>query len=184
MVKKIGNIRIIMGCIMIFSLMLTATFVFAKDNELPIRKSYYIEKIADNNYEEKELALVNNLNKTVIGEYDGKSYDLQIVDGNVILKDIATDLTRTIYDLGDAKYLSEVNLYYYNASYILIVTEKGELYANIYKSNDENIEFRKINLKNKIHSLKVIERKIAFYDDPSVELYGLNEDGHWEIIKL
>lgn len=181
MKSRLNNMRIVFSCAAIFCCMLTATFVFAQDKGVIAKKSYYVEKTVDNNYVEKNLDLKKSINKTVVNEYEGKTYTLSIKDGDVVATD-NNNFNTVIYDKGDAKYLSEVNLYYYDTAYILIVTEQGELYANIYKSSDENVQFRKLDVNN-IQKLKVIERE-TLYEYPSVELYGLDNNDKWGIIKL
>lgn len=184
MSKKIENISIVLGCIMIFGFMLTASLVFAQGKAPAPKKSYYVEKTASNDFIEKDLELVTKMNKKVETAQNSFEYELDIINGNVVLINLDTGTKEAVYTKGDAKYLASVNFYYYDAAYILIITEDGSLYANIYTNNQNQIKFRKIKTNNKVTGLKVIERKLKFYEYPSVEVYGLNENNDWETIKL
>lgn len=184
MSKKIENISIVLGCVMIFGFMLTASLVFAQGNAPAPKKSYYVEKTSANDFIEKDIKLVTKMNKKVETAQNSFEYELEIINGNVVLIDLDTGSKEAIYTKGDAKYLASVDFYYYDAAYTLIITADGNLYSNIYTDNQNKIKFRKINTNNKVTGLKVIERELKFYEYPSVEVYGLNDNKDWEMIKL
>lgn len=182
--KKFENVKIVLGCIMIFCCMLTATFVFAQGENNNIPKSYYVEKEEDDSSVEKNLELSTTLSKervTNSNTYDNK---LEIINGNVILIDTLTGKKTSVYSKGNAKSLAEVDYYYYNTSYILIITEEGEIYSNIYASSEGKYKFRKVKTNTKIESLKVVETEKKYFEYPSVTLYGLNENSDWELIRM
>lgn len=184
MLKSLNHIRIVTGCITIFFCMLTATLVFATEGEVITKKSYYIPPTANNKYIEKNVNLVSTMKKSVTIDRSDKTYNLKIVKGNVYQVDIETGEETKVYYKGNAKYLAEVNFYFYDAAYTLIITEDGSLYANIYKNGDTRIKFRKVNTDFKITELKVLEKELKFYEYPNVALYGQSGDGNWKIIKL
>lgn len=179
--KKFG---IIFGCVVMFSCMLTATFVFADVKEKPIKKSYYVENEANNTSIELNLDLTNKLEKKVTNNRTQFNYSLEIVDGKVYLTSLTNGSKECVYSKGDAKYLTEVNFYYYDSSYLLLITEDGSLYSNIYSSNDYRFKFRKIRTNNYVNTMKVVETKQRFYEHPKVELFGVDEEGNWELIRL
>lgn len=184
MKKNYDNITIFFGFLIVFTCMLTATFVFAKDDDGLLKKSYQIEKKENVNYTEKELTLTNKLSKTVVVNGIATNYELEVVNGNVVQTNLDTGEKEAIYAKGDAAKISEVNYYYYNAAYILIVTEDGTLYSNVYKSSEDKTHFVRIKTNNEIQGLKVVEKTIQFYEYPSVELYGVNIKGDWEKIRI
>ena len=179
MLKSLNHIRIVTGCITIFFCMLTASLVFAKGDEIITKKSFYRPVASNNEYVDKNI--VDTIEKTTTS---GITYDVQIVDGNVIQKNVNTNTSSKIYTKGDAKYLAEVNYYFDDACYILVTTEDGDLYANVYKNNEDKAEFRKINTNFDIDNLKVREKELGFYDYPDVSLFGQEQDGKWKEIKL
>lgn len=179
--KKFG---IVFGCLVMFGCMLTATFVFADVKEETVRKSYYVENEESNPAIEHNLELVTKLEKKVTNNRNQFNYSLEIVDGNVILTSLLNGSKEAVYSKGDAKYLTEVNFYYYDASFLLLITEDGSLYSNIYTSNDYRFKFRKIKTDNSVESLKVVETEQRFYEYPKVELYGVNKDNNTELIRL
>ena len=175
--------EIIMGLVFVFGFMLTATFVFAKDKEPEIKKiNYRVQSNPKYNYIEKEISLSKSIEKTV--SKNNETYKLSVSNGNVILTNTKTNRGRVVYSNGDARGLAEINYYYYDATYIVIVTNKGELYANVYKNNEADVYFRKVKLNNTINKLKVVEKELKFYEHPSIELFGLDDEDNWELIKL
>ena len=110
--NKFKNLRIIIGCVALFICMLTATFVFAKDNGSVVKKSYYVEKAANNNSVVKPVEYVTSVNKEVTINHRTNQYRLEIENGNVVLTNFAKGTQKTVYGKGNAKYLAEVNLYF------------------------------------------------------------------------
>ncbi len=184
MKKLLENTAIVLGCISIFSVMLTFTIVFAKDTNGIQNKSYYIEMSSANDFIESDLNLVKSLTRKVENYNDTNEYKLEIQKGNVVEINLQNGKKSSVYSKGNAKYLAEVNYYYYDSKYILIITEDGDLYANIYKSGEPKVKFRKVKTSQKISSLKVLERKQKFYEYPSVEVYGTDSGDNWSIIKF
>ena len=185
MKKFLENIGIVFCCFAIFCFMLTGTFVFARDNKGVENKSYYVENVTKaDNYKEESIALSNKLSKKVETSKNSYEYEFEVVNGNVVLTNLNSGLKEAVYTKGDAKGLAQVNYYYYDAAYVLIVTENGDLYANIYSNNKNQVKFRKIKTNNKIESFKVVEKTQKFYEYPQVELYGLDKNGDLESIKL
>lgn len=184
MKKGLENIIIVFGCIGIFVFMLTGTYVFAKDPTIMEEKSYYLEAEQNKDFVENDLTLSNKITKKVETAQNSIEYELQIVNGNVILINLNNGSKSAVYSKGDAKYLATVDYYYYDSAYILIITEDGSLYTNIYSNNDYHVKFKKIKTVNDVVSLKVLEKKQRFYEYPSVELYGVNSEGSWERIKM
>lgn len=178
------NFGLVLGLILVFCGMLTGTIVFADTEETVEKKSYYVEAEVTNDSIEKDLELVNSLEKKVTTKNTKLNYRLDIEEGNVILTNLDSNKTKKIYSKGNAKYITEVNFYYYDATYLLIITEDGSLYSNIYSSVEDEIKFRKIKTNNKVTSMKVVETTQRFYEHPKVELFGLNETGDWELIRL
>lgn len=173
--------EIMMGLVFVFGFMLTATFVFAKDKEPEIKKiNYRVQSNPKYNYTEKEISLVKSIEKNS----NGVTYKLSIVNGHVVLTNTKTNKDKVVYANGDARGLAEINYYYYDATYIVIVTRSGELYANVFKNNEEDVYFRKVKLNNTINKLKVVEKDLKFYEHPAIELFGLDDKDNWELIKL
>lgn len=182
--RILENIAIGICCFIVFGFTLTGTYVFAKNTSKVENKSYYIEKEENKDFTEKDIELTTKSSKNVETTQNKFEYEFQIVDGNVILVNLNNGFKESVYSKGDAKYLANVDYYFYDSLYTLIVTEDGSLYANIYTNNNSKIKFKKIKTNNKISGLKVIEKKQRFYEYPSVELYGVNSNGDWERIKL
>ena len=131
MKKVLENIIIVFGCVGLFVFMLTGTYVFAKDPTVMEEKSYYVEAEKDKDYFEKDLVLSNKVTKKVETAQNSIEYELQIINGNVILINLNNGSKSAVYSKGDAKYLTTVD-YYYDSAYVLIITEDGSLYTNIY----------------------------------------------------
>ena len=184
MKKFLENAGIVLSIVIVLTLIFSASYVFAKDEPSVEKKSYYVDSSANDGYTERELGLSTKLTKKYENIKNSYEYELSVVDGNVISTSVATGNKESIYSKGDAKYIGEVNYYYYDSKYIIIVTENGEVYANIYKSNQSKMKFRKIATKNKVKDLKVTEKKQRFYEYPSVQLIGIDEEGNEELIKL
>lgn len=184
MKKLFENIAIVLGCFIIFGFMLTGTYVFAKNPSPLEKKSYYIERETSNDFVEKEIELTTVLSKKVETAQNSYEYQVKIVNGNVVLINLNTGFKESVYSKGNAKFLAQVDYYYYDSTYILIITDEGEIYANIYSNNQSQIKFRKIKTNNNIVELKIIEKQQRFYEYPSVEIYGVNSKGDWERIKL
>ncbi len=184
MKKVLENVGIVFCCFVIFGFMLTGTFVFARDVKGVENKSYYVEnKTKADNYKEETITLSNKLTKKVETSKNSYEYELEIINGNVVLTNLNSGLKEAVYTKGNAKGLAQVN-YYYDAEYILVVTDNGELYTNIYSNKKNQVKFRKVKTNNKIESFKVVEKTQRFYEYPQVQLYGLNEDGDLELIRL
>lgn len=184
MKKVMENTAIVLGCISIFAVMLTVTIVFAKDTNNIQRKSYYVEMASANDFIEKDLDLVTSLDKKVETYKDSDEYTLEIQKGNVVQINLKDGSKSSVYSKGDAKYLTEVNYYYYDSKYIFVISEKGDLYVNVYKSGESKVKFRKIATNSKISSMKIVEKNQKFYAYPSVEVYGLDKDENLELIKF
>ena len=184
MKKVLENIIIGFGLVGLFIFMLTGTYVFAKDPTVMEEKSYYVEAEKDKDYFEKDLVLSNKVTKKVETAQNSIEYELQIINGNVILINLNNGSKSSVYSKGDAKFLTTVDYYYYDSAYVLIITEDGSLYTNIYSNNDYHVKFKKIKTVNDVRSLKVLEKKQRFYEYPSVELFGVNSEGSWEKIKM
>lgn len=182
---KKKNVELVLGLFIIVVFGLTATFVFATETKDPVVKSYKLEEKYDNKVTtEKELPIVTNVTKTVKSSKNDTSYELAVVDGNVVLINLSTGVKRSVYSKGDAIGLAEVDYHYYDAQYVLLVTADGDVYANVYKSNQEDVRFVKVSSNANVKSLKVLETKHYFYEYPAVELYGITENDAWELIKL
>lgn len=177
------NFGIILSLITVFTLLFTGTFVFASEPKTVLNKSYYVEKKQADNYTEKYLELSNKLSRKIETSKASYEYSLKIVDGNVIATNLNTNKKETVYKKGNAKYLSSIN-YYYNCEYTVIITEDGTLYANVYSNSQDAMKFRKIKTDNKISKIMVHETVKRFYDYPIVEVFGVDEKGNWESIKL
>lgn len=184
MKRIIENIAITFCCIIVFGFMLTGTYVFAKNPSKIEKKSYYIAKEENKDFIEKDIELTTKLSKKVETSQNKFEYEFQIVDGNVILVNLNNGFKESVYSKGDAKFLAQVDFYFYDSAYTLIITEDGTLYANIYTNNNSKIKFKKIKTNNKISKLKVLEKEQRFYEYPSVEIFGVNSNGDWEKIKL
>ena len=184
MKKFLENVGIVLSIIVVITLIFSASYVFAKDEPTVEDKSYYVESSGKDGYSEKELELSTSLTKKYENVKNSYEYELNVVDGNVVSTSASTGNKESIYSKGDAKYIGEVNYYYYDSKYIIIVTENGEIYANIYKSNQSKMKFRKVATNNKIKELKVVEKKQRFYEYPAVQLFGIDENGNEELIRL
>ena len=177
------NFGIIMSLIVVFTLLLTGTYVFASEPKTVLNKTYYIEKKQDANYSEKYLDLSNKITRKIETSKVSFEYSLEIVDGNVIATNLNTNKKETVYKKGNAKYLTSIN-YYYNCEYTVIITDDGTLYANVYSNSKDLTKFRKIKTDNKISKIMVHETKKRFYEYPIVEVFGVDTEGNWESIKL
>lgn len=182
MKKFLENVCIVLSSIIVIALMLSGSYVFAQNKTTIEEKSYYVESDSRDGYMEHDLELSTTLTKSYESVKNSYEYDLSIVNGNVISTSTTTGKKEAIYAKGDAKYIGEVNYYYYDAKYIVVLTEDGDLYVNLYKSNQNNIKFKKVNTKNKIKSLRISEKKQRFYEYPAVQLYGVSESGDMEKI--
>lgn len=178
------DVGIILSAIIVIALMLSGSLVFAQNKTSVEEKSYYVDSQENKGYVEKNIELSTSLIKKFENSKNSYEYELSVVDGNVISKSLNTGRTEKIYSKGDAKYIAELNYYYYDSKYIVIITEKGELYANIYKSSQNNIMFKKIKTNNKVFGIKVIETSQRFYEYPAVKVFGVNENGDWELIRM
>jgi len=184
MKRLFENIGIALSAVIVLALMLSGSFVFAQDKTTVEEKSYHVEDNKNDGYLEKDIELTNKFIKKFENSKNSYEYELSIVNGNVVSKSLSTNNVETIYSKGDAKYLAELNYYYYDSKYIVIITENGELYANVYKSNQSQIKFRKVKTNNKVRSIKVIETTQRFYAYPAVKVFGVNDNGDWELIRL
>ena len=135
-------------------------------------------------YAQNDLTLTNKISKKVETSKKKVEYSVEISKGNVIVKNKNTGKKTTVYRKGNAKGLAQVNYYFYDATYILMVTEDGTLYANVYSSDKEDVKFRKIKMNMKVNSLMIRETVKRFYEYPIVSLYGVDKEGNWEIAKL
>jgi hypothetical protein len=182
---KKKNVELVLGLFIIVVFTLTATFVFAQDTKDPIKRSYKLDDKYDaKTTSEKDLSIVSSVTKTVSTSKKDTSYELQVLNGNVVLINLSDGTKRSVYSKGDAIGLSEVDLYYYDTQYILVLTESGDVYANVYKSNEENVRFRLVSKGSDVKKIKVLETNHYFYEYPSVEIYGVTENNNWELIKL
>ena len=181
---KKKNVELVLGLFIVFVFAVTATLVFATDTREPIiQKSYKLEEKYDKKKtNEKDLTVVKNITKTVATK--GTSYELSIDKGNVYLTNLKTGSKRSVYSKGDAIGLSEVDLYYYDTQYVLVLTDTGDVYANVYKSSEEDVRFRLVSKGADVKSFRVLETNHHFYEYPAVELYGITESDNWELIKL
>jgi len=184
MKKVFENVFIAVGCFIVVVFTLTGTYVFAKDPTVMENKSYYVESADEKDRVEKNLVLSESITKKVETSQNSIEYEFRIVNGNVILINLNNGSKSAVYSKGDAKALATVNYYYYDSEYVLIITEDGSLYANVYANNDYHVKFKKIKTNNKVNGLMVIERPQRFYEYPSVELYGIDPNGSWERIKM
>lgn len=184
MKRVIENVAIGICCAIIFCFMLTGTYVFAKNPAKIAKKSYHITKEENEDFKEIDLELKTKLAKKVETSQNSFEYEFQIKDGNVILVNLNNGFKESVYSKGNAKYLAVVDYYFYDSAYTLIITDDGNIYANIYTNNSSNVKFKKIKTNNKVSGLKVLEREQRFYEYPSVELYGVSPNGDWERIKL
>ena len=181
---KKRNVELVLGLFIVFVFTVTATLVFATGTKEPVlKKSYKIEEQYDKKTtSEKDLSVVKNVTKT--DSKNGTSYELTVEDGNVYLTNLKNNKKRSVYSKGDAAGLAEVDLYYYDTQYILILSDSGDVYANVYKSNEEDVRFRLVSHDADIKSFKVLETNHYFYEYPAVELYGVSDNDNWELIKL
>ena len=181
-----NKIKIFLGIIAICTCMLTVTFVMASSkNKEAIHPNYYLGKVADDRYSSKDLVFKSTIKKEVTNNNRVKNYQLKVQNGNVYLINTSNGSKKVVYSKGNAKYLTEVNLYYYDTAYALIITDSGELYANIYRSNEENIMFRKIKTKTRINKLVALEYTFSSFKlYPRVQLYNVDPFGGRELIKL
>ncbi len=184
MLKSVNHIRIVTGCMAIFFCMLTASFAFVQKEDVITKKSYFIAPASNNEYEEKSIDLVDVVDRTVRVDGLVKNYQVKIKEGKVVQVDLDTGKEMKVYDKDNAQFLVEVNFYYYDSAYILMITDDGQLYTNIYKSSNDPIKFRKVETSTPVKKMKVIERDLKFYEYPNVELYATNDDENWEKIKL
>ena len=182
--RFLENVGLALSAIIVVALMLSGSFVFAQNKNVIEEKSYHVDAHEKDGYIEKDIELSTSLIKKYENSKNSYEYELSVVNGNVISKSLNTGYTEKIYSKGDAKYITELNYYYYDSKYIIIITEDGELYANIYKSNQNKIKFRKIKTNNKVKGIKVVETTQRFYEYPAVQVFGLNEKGDWELIRL
>ena len=178
------NVGLALSAIIVIALMLSGSFVFAQNKNVIEEKSYHVDAHENDGYVEKDIELSTSMIKKFENSKNSYEYQLSVVDGNVISKSMNTGHTEKIYSKGDAKYITELNYYYYDAKYIVIITENGELYANIYKSNQSQMKFKKIKTNNKVRGIKVVETTQRFYEYPAVKVFGLNDNGDWELIRL
>ncbi len=186
MKKVLENVGIVLCFAIIIGFMFTGSMAFASEPKYDTtNKSYYFKRDEKSlNYHNIDLVMSDNLLKKVESSRSSVEYKLIIKDGNVY-SDNLNDGSRTIvYSKGDAKALAQVDFYYYNSAYVLIVTEDGSLYANLYTNNDYRVKFKKIKTNNRVTKLTTTETEKRFYDYPIVELYGVDQDGNWELIKL
>ena len=184
MKRLLENVGIALSAIIVIALMLSGSFVFAQDKTTVEEKSYHVEEKKNDGYLEKDVELSTKFIKKFENSKNSYEYELSVVNGDVISKSLSTGNIEKIYSKGDAKYIAELNYYYYDSKYIVIITENGELYANIYKSNQSQIKFRKVKTNNKVNSIKVVETTQKFYTNPAVKVFGINENGDWELIRL
>lgn len=185
MKKVLENVGIVLCFAIIIGFMFTGSLAFASEPKYKDNKSYYFKKDEKSlNYHNIDLVLSDSLLKKVETSKSSIEYRLDIIDGNVISTNLNDGSKTKVYSKGNAKSLAQVDYYYYNSAYTLIVTDNGELYANVYQNNDYRVKFRKIKTDKKIEKLTTTETEKRFYDYPSVELYGVDLDGNWEPIKL
>ena len=182
--RFLENVGIALSAIIVIALMLSGSFVFAQDKTVIEDKSYHVSEHENDGYIEKDIELKDKFIKKFENSKNSYEYELSVVDGNVISKSLNTGNTEKIYSKGDAKYITELNYYYYDAKYIIIITENGELYANVYKSNQSKMKFKKVKTNNKVKGIKVVETTQRFYEHPAVKVFGVNENGDWELIRL
>ena len=177
------NFGIVLSILTVLTLLLTGTYVFASEPKQILHKSYYIEKKHNANYTEKYLNLSTSVTKKIESSSVSYEYSLDIKDGNVVATNVNNGKKETVYKKGNAKYITSIN-YYYNCEYIVIITDDGSLYANVYSNNQDLTKFRKVKMNNKVSKIVVHETKKRFYEYPIVEVFSIDENNNVEAIKL
>lgn len=175
---------IVLGLSISLGLLFTGTFAFATEPKYNSNMSYHVKKDEVMDYAQNNLELTTKIKKKVETKNKSEEYIVEISKGNVIVKNKNTGKKTTAYRKGNAKYLSQVNFYFYDATFILMITDDGKLYANVYSSDKKDVKFRKIKMNMKVESLMIRESVKRFYEYPIVSLYGVDKDGNWEIAKL
>ncbi len=183
MKKILENTGIVLGISIVLGLMFTGSLAFAEP-KVKTNKSYYVEKTENVNYTQSDLELSTKLTKKVETEKNTTEYSVEISKGNVILKNVNTGKKLKVYKKGNAKYLAQVDYYFYDTQYILIITDNGAVYANVYPNSSYDVKFRKIKMNMKVDKIMTRETNKRFYEYPIVSLFGVDKDGNWEAIKL
>ena len=183
MKKILENTGIVLGISIVLGLMFTGSLAFAEP-KVNTNKSYYVEKTENLNYTQSDIELTTKLTKKVETKKSSTEYSVEIDNGNVVLKNVNTGKNLKVYKKGDAKYLAQVDYHFYDTQYILIITDKGAVYANVYPNSSYDVKFRKIKMNMKVDKLMVRETNKRFYEYPIVSLFGIDKDGNWEAIKL
>lgn len=182
--KAVRIFNIIFSVVMISACLFMTNLVMAQTQDTDKPKSFYIEKKDETGVLEVDPRLTTSMEKEGTVGKDSFSYRLDIVRGNVIKTNELTGGRSVVYDGGNAQYLSEVNYYYYGATYIVIITDNGDLYSNVYTNNEGIHEFRKVETNNPIVKLKVLEHELKYSEYPNVEVYGVDVAGNWELIRM
>lgn len=182
--KAVRTFNIIFSVVMISACLFMTNLVMAQTQGEDKPKSFYIEKKDETGVLEIDPELTTSIEKDGTNDKGSFSYRLDIVNGNVIKTNELTGGRDFVYDGGNALYLSEVNYYYYGAAYIVIITDNGDLYSNVYTNSEGIHEFRKVNTNSPVASLKVLEHELKYSEYPNVEVYGVDASGNWELIRM
>lgn len=182
--KVVKAFSVIFSVVMISACLLMTNLVMAQTQDTNKPKSFYIEKKDETGVLELEPKLTTSLEKDGTNGKDSFSYKLEIINGNVVKTNDLTGDVSFVYEGGNAQYLTEVNYYYYGATYIVIITDNGDLYSNAYATGEGLLAFRKVRTNSPVTSIKVLEHELKYSEYPNVEVYGVDAGGNWELIRM